>query len=212
MGAKTWVLVTAQGKPRDTLMANPELDREAATRLAETLFPDVQLTPRNDVDLYYMNPPDEEIFVGVYGDVNVVAASEFGIDYPSRLPERFIARNGTTTLHAMHSVVDWFAFASWQDGRLVRSLSLSPDSGINEDIGERLECELPYWAGEHPAVDDEEEYGFVFHPLDLGEAVLSAFFGYQIEGYIENNAIDPETFPLLRFARKPNKRWWQIWK
>ncbi|MGW3628080.1 DUF6928 family protein, partial [Streptomyces sp. NPDC000880] len=29
----------------------------------------------------------------------------------------------------MHSVVDWLAFAVWEDGRLIRSLSLSPDDG-----------------------------------------------------------------------------------
>ncbi|WP_439145646.1 DUF6928 family protein [Streptomyces canus] len=33
----------------------------------------------------------------------------------------------------MHSVVGWFAFAAWGDGRLLRSLSLSPDSGIIEN-------------------------------------------------------------------------------
>ncbi|WP_405525285.1 DUF6928 family protein [Streptomyces canus] len=38
----------------------------------------------------------------------------------------------------MHSVVGWFAFAAWGDGRLLRSLSLSPDSGIIENGGEPL--------------------------------------------------------------------------
>ncbi|MEU6287191.1 hypothetical protein [Streptomyces sp. NPDC046988] len=54
-------------------------------------------------------------------------------------------------LHAMHSAVDWLAFAVWEDGRLDRSLSLSPDSGVTENIGEPLPFELPYWAGERPA-------------------------------------------------------------
>jgi hypothetical protein len=40
-----------------------------------------------------------------------------------------------TILHAMHSVVDWLAFAVWEDNRLIRSLSLAPDGGIIEDIG-----------------------------------------------------------------------------
>jgi hypothetical protein len=53
----------------------------------------------------------------------------------------------------MHSVVDWFAFAVWQDGRLKRSLSLSPDSGVLEDIGAKLPFEEPYWSGKHPAVN-----------------------------------------------------------
>jgi hypothetical protein len=57
----------------------------------------------------------------------------------------------------MHSVVDWFAYAIWANGKLLRSLSLSPVSGILENIGQRLPFEEPYWSGEHPAVDTEEE-------------------------------------------------------
>ncbi|MFB4263899.1 hypothetical protein [Nonomuraea sp. GTA35] len=59
-------------------------------------------------------------------------------------------RGRRLVLHAMHSVVDWLAFAVWEDGRLVRSLSLSPGNGIIEDIGEPYPFELPYWNGEHP--------------------------------------------------------------
>jgi hypothetical protein len=105
----------------------------------------------------------------------------------------------------MHSVVDWFAFAVWQDGHLKRSLSLSPDSGILEDIGPKLSFELPYWSGQHPAIDpddqdeDEPPYPFPFHPLELGEAALLEFFGYQLEG--SPSAIDPESFPLASFKR-----------
>jgi hypothetical protein len=50
----------------------------------------------------------------------------------------------------MHSVVDWLAFAVWEDGVLVRSLSLSPDGGGLENIGEPYDFEVPYWAGEYP--------------------------------------------------------------
>ncbi|MDT0546544.1 hypothetical protein AB0H07_41450 [Streptomyces sp. NPDC021354] len=48
------------------------------------------------------------------------------IDSPSRLPEHLVAASAgrRLILHAMHSVVDWFAFAVWDDGRLIRSLSL----------------------------------------------------------------------------------------
>ncbi|TQJ25489.1 hypothetical protein FBZ33_5842 [Micromonospora sp. A202] len=35
----------------------------------------------------------------------------------------------------MHSVVDWLSFAVWENGVLIRSLSLSPDGGIQENIG-----------------------------------------------------------------------------
>lgn len=213
MGAKTWMLVTAEGDVPDSLASNPQLDRDASFELARELFPDTDLVESGAGDLYYINPPDDEIFVGVFGDVKIVAAAEFGIDHPSKLPRNFLSSRGTTTLHAMHSVVDWFAFAHWVDGRLIRSLSLAPDSGVMEDIGEHLAFEKPYWNGDHPAVEDhEDDYAFVFHPLELGEEALLTFFGYQIEGFVENNVIAPESFQLLHFKRTPSRRWWQFWK
>lgn len=141
----------------------------------------------------------------------MVAAREFGIDYPSRLPQRFIAagRKGTATLHAMHSGVDWFAYAIWKDGRLVRSLSLAPDCGILENIGQPLSFEEPYWSGAQPAVTaaQGETYPFPFDPLDLGEAALKELFGYQLEGFIDASLLEPESIPLVRY-RRPARPWW----
>jgi hypothetical protein len=113
----------------------------------------------------------------------------------------------------MHSVVDWFAYAKWVNGTLVRSLSLSPDSGILEDIGERMPFEEPYWSGDHPAVDSEEEkdsYPFPFHPLELGEAALCELYGYQLEGFVDASPLDPESIALLRYKR--SRPWWRLWR
>lgn len=215
MGAKTWMLVLADTNAREALCAKPPLDREATRRLADTLFPDEKLEPIGDGDLSYTNPPDNEIHIGCFPGVSVIAAKEFGIDYPSKLHPRFITAggNGTVTLHAMHSVVDWFAYAVWANGNLLRSLSLSPDSGIMEDIGQRLPFEEPYWAGQHPAVDSDEEadaYPFPFHPLDLGEEALKDRFGYQLEGYIDASLLEPESIPLVRYKRTRSP-WWKFW-
>lgn len=97
-------------------------------------------------------------------------------------------------MHGMHSVVDWLAFAIWDNGTLVRSLSLSPNSGVMENIGEPLEFERPYWAGER-AVEldpewDEGLYPLPFHPLEMGEDALRALFGFVVEGYPEADDID----------------------
>ncbi|WP_234325325.1 DUF6928 family protein [Streptomyces sp. NRRL WC-3626] len=104
--------------------------------------------------------------------VEVIGDQEVMIDAPSQLPEHLVAASAgrRLVLHAMHSVVDWLAFAVWEDGRLVRSLSLSPDSGIIENIGEPLPFELNYWAGDRPPYviawpdKDEEPYPLPFHP------------------------------------------------
>ena len=214
MGAKTWMLITSDGNASETLAKRPSLDRSAAIAHAASMFPDETLSELEDGDLSYTNPPDNQLFVGCYGDVKIIAAKEFGIDFPSTLAHKYLPKTGLTTLHAMHSVVDWFAFAHWEDATLIRSLSLSPDNGIIEDIGDKLSFEKPYWNGHFPAVDDDEDidYPFPFHPLELGEAALLHFFGYQIEGYTDGNPIEPEDFPLLQLRRSAtSKPWWKVW-
>ena len=214
MGAKTWMLVYADRNAREALRGRPRLDRDATSKLAGDLFPGELLEPLDDGDLSYTCPPGDELCIGCFPGISVVAAKEFGIDYPSRLLPRFITAggSGTISLHAMHSVVDWFAYAQWRNGDLLRSLSLSPDSGILEDIGPRLPFEEPYWSGRHPAVDDEDEdaYPFPFHPLELGEAALQELFGYQLEGLADPTLLQPETIPLLRYRRSRSR--WKFWR
>jgi hypothetical protein len=213
LGAKTWMLVYASGDVGDALQKRPRLDRVATLEFAAKLFPKDRLQPIGDGDLSFTCPPDDEIHIGCFPGVSIVAAEEFGGDYPSKLPAAFIRAGGegTVYLHAMHSVVDWFACAKWQDGQLLRALSLSPDSGVLEDIGERLPFEAPYWSGQYPVDDGDEDakYPFPFHPLDLAEAALSHFFGYQLEGAMDGALIEPATIPLIKYRR--TRRRWKLW-
>jgi hypothetical protein len=214
MGAKTWMLIYSNGNPSEILKSDPVLDRDATVTFAKKLFPSEKLVPLDDGNLSYTCPPDNELVVGCYPGLSIIAAKEFGIDHPSKLPSSFIefALGQSVYLHAMHSVVDWFAYAIWKDGKLQRSLSLSPDSGVLEDIGTRPPFEESYWAGKYPAVDPEDEddeYPFAFHPLELGEAVLLEYFGYQLEGMVDPSQLEPEMIQLMRFKR--SKSWWRLW-
>lgn len=214
MGAKTWMLVYCNESVSEALRTNPELDRVATVEFVKKLFPSETLKPLSDVDLSYTCPPDDELIVGCFSGLNIIAAKEFAIDYPSKLSAQFLdpALGNTLYLHAMHSTVDWFAYAIWRDGKLQRSLSLSPDSGVLEDIGTKLTFEEPYWNGQRPAIDPEEDdsaYPFVFHPLELAESALLEFFGYQLEGVIDSSQIEPERIPLMRFKR--SRPWWKLW-
>jgi hypothetical protein len=215
MGPKTWMLVLADTNAREALAARSTLDRGASLTLARLLFPGERLEIMGEVDLSYACPPDDEIHIGCFPGVSVVAAKEFGIDYPSKLDRRFIAAGGrgTVTLHAMHSVVDWFAYAVWVNGKLARSLSLAPDYGIMEDLGQRLPFEEPFWSGEHSEMEDEEEefpYPFPFDPLELGEAALVELFGYQLEGSMDAPLLDPMSVPLL-CCKRSRRAWWKFW-
>jgi hypothetical protein len=208
------MLVYAEGDAREALRTASHLDRDATQKLASKLFPGETLECLKDGDLSHTCPPDDELYVGCFAGVSVIAAKEFGIDYPSKLPKPFIAAQskGSVYLHAMHSVVDWFAYAHWLDGRLARSLSLSPDSGVLEDIGQRHAFEEPYWEGQYPVTHEENEdaYPLPFHPLDLGETALRNLFGYQLEGFDDQTLLEPEAIPLMRFRRSRSR--WKFWR
>lgn len=222
MGAKTCFVAQFQGDARKILAARPELQASATASFVASLFPQARLGAPRPTDLTHTYVSDKTIVAGCFPDLRIVVAGEVALDQPSELPARFIAEKGTTVLHAMHSVVDWFAFAVWQDGVLVRSLSVAPDDGVIEDIGERLAFEKPYWLGDHPAVDPEEApdgYPLAFHPLELGEAALREFFGFQIEGYVDESLLEAEHVGLLCFddpgkAPRPAggaRPWWKFW-
>ena len=213
MGAKTWMLVYANTKVGEALRDNPKLDSEATLQLATSLFPKHKLEPIGEGDLSFTCPPGDEVHIGCFPGVSILAAKDFGIDYPSKLPAPFISAGGSGAiyLHAMHSVVDWCAFAQWINGKLARSHSLSPESGILEDIGQRLPFEEPFWSGQNPVtVDDAEDvYPLPFHPLELGEAALKEFFGYHLEGFDDPTLLQPESIPLVKYRRM--RSWWKLW-
>jgi hypothetical protein len=51
----------------------------------------------------------------------------------------------------------------------------------------------------HPAADDG--YPLPLHALELGEAALKEFFGYQLEGIIDPELLQPESIPLIKYKR-----------
>ncbi|MEU3773143.1 hypothetical protein AB0F11_08010 [Streptomyces sp. NPDC032472] len=51
------------------------------------------------------------------------------------------------------------------------------------------------------AVWEEEPYALPFHPLELGDEALRAFFGFLLEGCASPEDVDPDWIPLLGFRR-----------
>ncbi|MFH0245070.1 DUF6928 family protein [Streptomyces sp. HK10] len=165
MGAKTGLLVCADGDVPDLLRQVGAADPAQTSALLRRLHPGQESgegTGSNLRDGVY--PPDGTVYAARRPGLEIVCDRGVMVDFPSRLPEYLVAASTgrRLVLHAMHSMVDRFASAVWEDGRLVRSLSLSPDDGIIENIGEPLPFELPYWAGNRPTdvtpwPDEEEE-------------------------------------------------------
>ncbi|GAA1590584.1 hypothetical protein GCM10009678_86140 [Actinomadura kijaniata] len=207
MGAKTGLLAFSDGDVRPLLRRAARPDPAGVEALVRRVHPDHAVEPGEEGALAYSTyPPDDVTYATVLPGAEVLCSRRFMLDHPSELPEHLLTLGEGRRIitHSMHSVVDWLAFSVWEDGALVRSLSLSPDSGVMEDIGEPLPFELPYWAGEHPvepdpAWDDGEPYPLPFHPLDMGEDALRALFGFILEGAPENDDIDASTVPVRGF-------------
>ena len=208
MGAKDWMIAFAETDPRAVLRSRPALDRAAARAAAERLHPGRTLTPIQDGTLgENSNPDDGLIYIAASEGLTIACTGLAALDYPSQLPRSILTAIPATRvyLHAMHSVVDWFAYAVWTGGQLRRSLSLAPDHGIMENLGEPWPFEQPYWAGRHPAVDPEdadpqdEPYPLPFHPLELAEAALQELLGFTYKGLPRPDDLDPYEIPTAGF-------------
>jgi hypothetical protein len=213
MGAKDWMLLYAQGEVASVLRSAPSLDRDATRALIARLYPVHRITEIDDGNLAEdANPPAGHVYAACVPGLTVVCTDEItDLGRPSQLDERFIEDAGgrTVYLHAMHSVVDWFAYAIWAgDGTLTRSLDVSPGAGVVENLGTPPPFEVPYWAGEHPVEDDEdgdeEPYPFAFHPLEMGEDALRHLFGFNYEGHYLPDDPDLERFVLAGFLIDAN--------
>jgi hypothetical protein len=207
MGAKDWMLLYADGEIPPILRSAPALDRDAARALVRRLYPRRRLAGIGDGTLLEQASPRRgRVYAGWFPGLAVLCTKDAALDRPSQLHRRFLdeAAGRTVYLHAMHSVVDWFAYAIWPaGGALRRALSLAPDAGIIEDIGAPLAFEQPYWAGDRLAVtggDGHPPYTFPFHPLDLAEGALRALFGFTYEGASSDGDPDLEQIILAGFA------------
>ncbi|CAM5617327.1 hypothetical protein SVIOM342S_03951 [Streptomyces violaceorubidus] len=217
MGAKTGLLVYADGDVPGLLRRVGTADLDRTVTMMRRLYPGREIEQCEGTNLWDgVYPPKGTVCAASWPGVEVVGDQELMIDTPSELPEHLVAASAgrRLVLHAMHSVVDWLAFAVWEDGRLVRSLSLSPDSGIIENIGEPLPFELPYWSGDRPADiipwpgEEQEPYALPFHPLELGEDALRALCGFIQAGRPEPDDVDADAIELYGFhLPAPHSNW-----
>ncbi|MBC6457493.1 hypothetical protein HKK72_06215 [Actinomadura sp. HBU206391] len=206
MGAKTALLAFTERDIRPALLGATRSERAETEMLVRQVHPGYDVEPVDDSTLWNTYPPDDITYATKLAGAEVFCDLRLALDRPSELPEhlRKAGEGRRIIMHGMHSVVDWLSFAVWEDGVLIRSLSLSPEGGIQENIGKPYDFELPYWAGNHPVEPvpgwpDEGPYPLPFHPLELGEEALRALFGFVVEGYPDPDDIDPAGVHLHGF-------------
>jgi hypothetical protein len=127
VGAKDWMLAFGETGSTHRSSTPSPLDRAAACAAAERLHSGRTLTPIEDGTLgENAHPDDGLIYVAAFDGLTLVCTGLAVLDNPSQLPPPVLTAIPASQvyLHAMHSVVDWFAYAVWTGGQLRRSLSL----------------------------------------------------------------------------------------
>ncbi|MET7639334.1 hypothetical protein [Streptomyces sp. NPDC005438] len=183
MGLKSALLSFSRGTPREAMRARERsvADPDRTGELLAEVFPGRRLTEvgKADVDAVIW-PPEGMVFAGRFPGLDLVCCREWIEDPPTELTDlvRRVGAGRSATAHLTHSTVDLLAFARWEDGVPRRALSVNPDDGIVQDLGERLPVELPYWEGRHP-VEASGTCALPFSPLELGGALLERYFGVE---------------------------------
>jgi hypothetical protein len=208
MGVKTALLAFADGDLRPALRGPSPGDPLAAEAAVRRSLPGYDVTRTGAGSLLdYVYPPDDVAYAVALEGAEVVCDRRLVLGRPSELPEhlRKLGAGRRILLHGMYSGTDWLGFGVWEDGDLIRSLSVSPDGGIEENIGAPYDFERPYWSGEHPVTPmpgwpDRGPYPLPFHPLELGGAALRALFGFTLEGRRQPDDTDPFSIRLHEFS------------
>ncbi|MFF4341820.1 DUF6928 family protein [Kitasatospora sp. NPDC001540] len=213
MGFRTSLLVYADGEVADCLRGAGTADPGRTTAMLRRLTPGRTLEPTAPVGLWQGTAPAfGDVCAASFPAADLVCDQRLVSEQPSTLPAGLVAASAGRRLvmHAMDSVVDRFAFAVWEDGRLVRSLSLCPDDGFIEDLGERLPFEAPYWEADRNAATvpwperAEDPAALPFHALALGVSALRALCGLVLDGPPGPDDVDGTAIGLHGFtARGP---------
>jgi len=201
MGAKAGILGLGDGDFAEALRQLPTADSERTAALVADIFPGYQVHPVRGWPLAEVTyPPDEEVQALSAPGIAVLCDGRFVLEKPSELPGHVLdlAAGCRVALCAMHSVDDSFAYAVWNDGDLVRSLSVSLPQGIVEDVGEPFEFERPFWATRRAFVA-RHPGALGFHPLDLAQQAMRCLFGFALEGRPEPGDVDAGQISMLGY-------------
>ncbi|AZQ32128.1 hypothetical protein EJ357_47570 [Streptomyces cyaneochromogenes] len=195
MGSKVSVLAFAHQTPREVLHSELVDDAVSSRRLVERILPDQGMEPVGPVTL------DEALWplpgiacAGSFEGLELITSQDLRERRPSDLTDDIHRWGDDRSAFAvfMDSIVGWAAFAMWDHGRLRRSVSISHEEGIIEDEGVRFTFEQTYW-------DRSLSSRLGFHPIELGNEALRAFFGFVLEGRWDQHCIDPEEIAVTEY-------------
>ncbi|MFJ5561276.1 DUF6928 family protein [Streptomyces sp. NPDC093250] len=201
MGSKAAILVLTDERPEGLFRGAVGWDRARSLDLAARFLGG---TPRESgvrpLDLAVW-PEDGAACVASFPRFDVVCSRKIARDHPSDLASEAARLAGKRSAYAvcMESSEDWASIFAWSPTGPFRAVSMSPGSGVIEDVGQKFPFEQPFWNGQRPV--RASSYRLPFHPIDLGNEALRHFFGFILEGAEDYLCVDPEEVEIPVFDR-----------
>lgn len=181
-------------------MRSPVDDSARDDAIMRGLFPRTDYIEHGQVNLVDGGFPERGLLsVGSFESGELVATRDAHLYNPSKLHRRYLkaAIGRTLVLVTQRSFNDMFAYARWEDGELICSISVNPVGGVWENIGAPEEFEVPFWRGDH-VVDGT--YPLPFDPVEFGDVVLRSVLGLLYEGPPDPSLTSPEDVRLRAFT------------
>lgn len=219
MGWKTSIIIASQqGQP--DLASSPHHDAVVADRIAATLPGEYAYLGKSTFE-EGAYPRNGNLYIGAYQRAVVIghmdlAGSCFNGDVPPVVGALDQALPGATILALeLHSVVNLYGYALFENKRLVRGRAGSADDGVFLDIGKPLAEEQPLFAQSVINGDGEQvwldEFEGVVKEMDhscLGEEfvfeVSRRFFGQRFDCF------DHDALPMSEYKTKSRSLWQRL--
>lgn len=212
--------ILINGRERGYLGTMPPHDPERARRV----IADLGLGPsrsRGMTTFDYGIYPDH-LVVGAYDGAAVIGGPNLVDSFEPMGRSALIPlilksfREADVLAVALHSVVNLFKYAYFENGRLLRAYGGDADSGVVVDVGELLPEERPHFErsivrdGKRVFFDDingrRREFSAEAYGETLAFEVMARFFGCVLGQ--THPQIDPSELSMESFDRQEPRKWW----
>jgi hypothetical protein len=215
MGFKLSMFAVYKGEP-GYFGISPKLDQQKSIKLANAL--PFRFTGKSQVKDLEIWPPKSQVGVGVY-EHGALVVHQWLVENPNHVQKHPAYKlmselfpNGIFIFMGLHSVVNYFGYAVFENGKFIRSYSGAEDH-IDAEFGELLPEERPHF--EDSYVMDGMRYfkSEEFPDEDLDAPAYGDTLVMDLSVRLFGKRLDDKDFPmptcdLLYFSRKP---WYQFW-
>ena len=215
MGWKTSIIIASQSE-QPNLAHDGRHDADAAARIAAALPGDFEFVGESTFE-EGAYPRNGNLYVGAYGSSLVIghldlAASCFNGDVPPVVNAiNAVLPHASILALELHSVVNLYGYALFENNTLVRARAGSADDGVFLDVGEPIPEEQPLFEKAVVNTDGEQVWIYEFDgvPEEMDHSCMGEEFVFEISRRFLGERFDDFDHDELMMSEFKSKSFWQ---